>query len=219
MFNNQWTTIKRIWTVGWGKDVKYLVALAPNSDWFTVWLGLLSLQQVRVEGECFYFFCFFTFIHFPFCPVPLSFVSSTISSISPFSLRRDKMTHKRWRVFKLLNQSRTHIDQGKQLVLNILLYVFSFTSRKHACIEIYKKYQNFLSEKFYFFFLVIKFSVYLKRLVYVMTAFHFCKYNNGSNNDNDTYMLQGRINRVSEVQSIARLSQNSFSEMLGLMIF
>ena len=41
--------------------------------------------------ECFYFFCFFTFI-----PVPLSFISSTISSITflPCFGGRDKMTHK-----------------------------------------------------------------------------------------------------------------------------
>ena len=48
----------------------------------TVWQGLLSLQQVRVEGECFYFFCFFTFVHYPLFPLSLSFISSTISSFS-----------------------------------------------------------------------------------------------------------------------------------------
>ena len=61
-----------------------------------------SLQQVRVEGECFYFFCFFTFIHFPLSPLSFSFISSTISSISllPFSGRWHKMTHKVWHVIK-----------------------------------------------------------------------------------------------------------------------
>ena len=66
---------------------------------------------------------------------------------------------------------------------------------------------------------MIKFSVYLKMLVFVMTIFHFCKYNNVNNNDNDTYMLQVRIDRISEVQSNPRLTQNSFSGMLGLMNF
>ena len=46
----------------------------------------------RVKGEDFYFFCFFTFIHFPFSLVPL-FHSSTISLL-PFSGRRHKMIHK-----------------------------------------------------------------------------------------------------------------------------
>ena len=31
----------------------------------------LQLDKVKVEGGCFYFFCFFTFIHFPFSPVHL----------------------------------------------------------------------------------------------------------------------------------------------------
>ena len=54
--------------------------------WLSVGHGLLSLQQVRVEGECFYFFCFFTLIHFPLSPLSLSFISSTISSISGLSV-------------------------------------------------------------------------------------------------------------------------------------
>ena len=47
-------------------------------------------------GECFNFFCFFTFIPVPHSSLSLSFISSTISSISflPFSGRRYKMTHK-----------------------------------------------------------------------------------------------------------------------------
>ena len=53
---------------------------ASNWYWFTVGQGLPSLQQVSVEGECFYFFCFFTYIHFPPSPLSLSFISSTISS-------------------------------------------------------------------------------------------------------------------------------------------
>ena len=67
---------------------------APSWYWLTVGQGLLFLQQVRVEGECCYFFCSFTFSHFPFTSLPLSFISSTISSISflPFSGRRHKLT-------------------------------------------------------------------------------------------------------------------------------
>ena len=66
---------------------------APNWHWITVGQGLLSLQQVRVEGECCYFFCFFSlsFISF-FFPVPLSFLT--------FPGRQHKMTHKGSRVVK-----------------------------------------------------------------------------------------------------------------------
>ena len=70
------------------------VAKVPGrqTDTGLVWLGLLSLLLVRVEGECFYFFCFFTVIPIPLSSLFLSFISSTISSISflPFSGRRQK---------------------------------------------------------------------------------------------------------------------------------
>ena len=44
------------------------------------------------RGGCFYFFCFFNFIHVPLSSLFLSFISSTISSISflPSSGRRHK---------------------------------------------------------------------------------------------------------------------------------
>ena len=77
--------------------VLYYVTEASNWYWLKVGEGLLSLQQVRVEGECFYFFCFFTFIHFPFCPVPLFYHLYYFFSLS---LRDDKMTHKGWYVIK-----------------------------------------------------------------------------------------------------------------------
>ena len=69
---------------------------ASNCDWLTVGQGLLFLQQVRVEGEYFYFFCFLSFINFPLSPLSLSFISSTISSVSllPFSGRWHKITHR-----------------------------------------------------------------------------------------------------------------------------
>ena len=76
-----------MWGWGWGGWVRQrcrvsYVTGASNWCWLTIGQGLVSLQQVRVEGECFYFFCFFTFIHFPLSLLSLSFVSSTISSIS-----------------------------------------------------------------------------------------------------------------------------------------
>ena len=76
------------------------VTRVPNWYWLTVGQNLLSLLQVRVEGECSNFFCFVTFFHLPLSPLSFSFISSAISSISflPFPGRRHKMTHKGWRV-------------------------------------------------------------------------------------------------------------------------
>ena len=85
---------------------------ASNWYWLTVGQGLLPLQQVQVEGEC---FNFFTFIHFPPSLISLSFISSTIFSISllPFSGRWHKMTHKGWRVIKPQhNQSAEDFTRG-----------------------------------------------------------------------------------------------------------
>ena len=86
---------------------------ASNWYWLTVGQGLLSLQQVRVEGECFYFFCFFTFIPVPLSSLFLSFISSPISSITllPFCGRRHKMTHKGWRVIKPKYNQHTSIHE------------------------------------------------------------------------------------------------------------
>ena len=62
------------------------VTWASNWYWLTFEQGLLSLQQVRVEGGFFfYFFCFFTVIHFRFCPAP-SLSSPLQSLLSLFSL-------------------------------------------------------------------------------------------------------------------------------------
>ena len=58
----------------------YLASLGHQTD-----IGL------QLGKACFYFFCFFTFIHFPLSPLPLSFNSSTISLIH-FSGRWHKMT-------------------------------------------------------------------------------------------------------------------------------
>ena len=58
------------------------------SNWYLliVGQGLLSLQNVKVEGECFYFFCFFTFIHFSFSPVPLFHLLCCLLSLFSLSL-------------------------------------------------------------------------------------------------------------------------------------
>ena len=60
------------------------------------WARPAILVAGKGRGECFYFFCFFTFIHFPLSSLSLSFISTTISSISllPFSGRWHKMAHK-----------------------------------------------------------------------------------------------------------------------------
>ena len=71
------------------------------------WARPAILVAGKGSGGCFYFFFFFTFIPVPLSFLSLSFISSTISSISflPFSGRRHKMTHKGWHVVKpQLNQ-------------------------------------------------------------------------------------------------------------------
>ena len=76
--------------VGWCEGVVYLTSFGRPTD-----IGLELGLQIKAEGKCFYFFCFFAFIPVPLSSVSLSFISSTISSISflPFSGRRHKMTH------------------------------------------------------------------------------------------------------------------------------
>ena len=85
-----------------------------NRDWLSVGQGLLSLQQVRVEGECFYLFCFLAFIHFALSPLSHSYPLCYLCLSSPFlwethlpfSRRRHKMTLKGWHVIKFQhNQS------------------------------------------------------------------------------------------------------------------
>ena len=72
--------------VGWGKGVScILITGASNSYWLTVGQDLLALQQVRVEGGCFYFLLFLHFHSFSFLPCP--FLSSLLLSLlSLFSL-------------------------------------------------------------------------------------------------------------------------------------
>ena len=91
----------------WWRCRVSLVIGTSNWYWLTVGQGLLSLQQVRVEGECLYFFCFFTFNPVPLSSLSLSLISSSIYSISflLFSGRWHKMTQKGWPVVKLLTQS------------------------------------------------------------------------------------------------------------------
>ena len=81
--------------VGWCDGVVYLTSPERQMILAYSWARPVTLVAGKGKGGCFYFFCFFTFI--PFIPVPLSslsltFISSTISSISflPFSERRQK---------------------------------------------------------------------------------------------------------------------------------
>ena len=66
------------------------------------WARLAILVAGKGRRECFYFFCFFPFIPVSLSSLPLSFISSTMSSIYflPFSERWHKMTHKGWCVVK-----------------------------------------------------------------------------------------------------------------------
>ena len=78
-------------------------------------------------------FLFLLFLRFHSCssffPVPLSLVSSTISSFYflPFSGRRHKMTHKNWRVFK------PHHNQFTLKEQNILTLVLLNQDMPYLC--------------------------------------------------------------------------------------
>ena len=83
------------------------------------WARLAILVASKGRGECFfYFFCFFPFIPVPLSFLSLSFIFSTIYSISflPFSGRCHKMTHEGWRVVN---------PQHDQNILKLILLFFS----------------------------------------------------------------------------------------------
>ena len=86
--------------VGWCEGVMYLVSPGHPILAYS-WARPAILVVGKGRGGMF-LFCFFSFIPVPHSSLFLSFISSTISSISflPFSGRRHKMTHKGWRVFK-----------------------------------------------------------------------------------------------------------------------
>ena len=86
------------------------------------WAKYAILVAGKGRGGCYYFFCFFTFIPVPFSSLFLSFISSTISSISflPFSGRRHKMTRKGWRVVKS--------KHNQLLVVKMLTFLVSTVS-------------------------------------------------------------------------------------------
>ena len=71
-----WSSVGWVW---WRCRVSEVIG-ASNWYWLPAGQGLLSLLQVRVEKECFYFFCFFTFIPVVRSSLSLSFISSTILS-------------------------------------------------------------------------------------------------------------------------------------------
>ena len=113
--------IRKISTISSCKKAPYLqlwMDFLENWYWLTVGQGLLFLQQVRVQEECFYFFCFFTFIHFPLSSLSLPFISSItcISSIPflPFSGRRHKMTHMGWCIVKPQHNQSINLEKGQR---------------------------------------------------------------------------------------------------------
>ena len=75
------------------------------------WARPAILAAGKGREGVFFFFCFFTLIHFTFSHLFLSFISSTISSVSllPFSGRQHKMTHKGWHVVKPNTNKKTKL--------------------------------------------------------------------------------------------------------------
>ena len=86
---------------GWSGGAKVLcimrhwgVQLILDYSWARP--AILVAGKGRVEGKCFYFFCFFTSISVSLSSLSLSFIPSAISSVAFlfFFGRRHKMTHK-----------------------------------------------------------------------------------------------------------------------------
>ena len=77
------------------------------------WARLDIFVASKGRRECFYFFCFFSFIPVSLSSLSLSFISSTISFIAflPFSGRRHKITHNGWRVVKS-QHSQSRLQKG-----------------------------------------------------------------------------------------------------------
>ena len=87
--------------VSWSKSVVYLTSPGSPTD-IGLQLGKVCfLAADKGRGECFYFFRFFSCIHFPFSPVPLFHLLYFLLSLFSLSLGDDtKMTDKGWRVVK-----------------------------------------------------------------------------------------------------------------------
>ena len=98
--------------MGWLGEAKESCSFCcgvPNWYWLTVGQGLLSLQQVRVEGGMLLFLLFLHLFHFPFSSLSLSFISSTISSLFSLSLGDDTKWPTRVDVSLNPTQSINHI--------------------------------------------------------------------------------------------------------------
>ena len=90
------------------------------------WARPTILIAGKGRGEWFYFFCFFTFIPVSLSSLSLSFISTSISSISflPSSGRWHKVTHKGWRVIKPQhNQSVNQYPQHMLFSVKNMLWV------------------------------------------------------------------------------------------------
>ena len=103
-----------------------LVAFVTRaSNWYllTDGQGLLSLQQVRVEGEC-YFFYLFTFFHFPLSSLSFSFIS-TISSLFFLSLGENTKWPTRVDVLfnpNAINPQKIDFDSSCKVAWNVWEY-------------------------------------------------------------------------------------------------
>ena len=94
---NRWKLMHPL--TGWsvlGRCCVFYFTLASNWYWLNSWARPAILVAGKGRGG------FFTFIPVPLSSLSVSFISSTISSVSflPFSGRQHKMTHKGWHVVK-----------------------------------------------------------------------------------------------------------------------
>ena len=102
-----------------------------------VWRRLCILRW-----ECFYFFCFFTFINVPLSCLFFSFVSSALSPFSPFLWEITQNDHKGWHVVKpQLNQSSIFRDFTLQpIYFYALLYKIIWCGTHLNCLDKSRQY-------------------------------------------------------------------------------
>ena len=65
---------------GWLDEAKVSCSLHHQGNQLRLAYSWARPAAGKGSGEYFYFFCLFTFIHYPLSPISLSFISSTISS-------------------------------------------------------------------------------------------------------------------------------------------
>ena len=144
------TMVMVVWR-GWSGGAKVLCILHHWGVQLILaysWARPAILVVGKGRGGMFYFFCFFTFIPVPLSSLSLSFISSTLSSISflPLSGRRHKMTLKGWRVVK--PQHNQSINGGVMISIGSRNLIYGLPIKNsESCFVRFDRYAPFFKSK------------------------------------------------------------------------